>query len=237
MAVGVVILPQNGDDARTQRSAAAAANGDAIAKILRKKKPAELVGVWKQKSGGELQLWGWREGKAGQENKHELPPPHDEVLLFGDVVVVSAVGGSLRDFTAELWAAFYDEAFGGFEEIGEKDSDTDDDDDDVGGDVDDDEDDEDEDEDEDEGEGEGEDEEDGDAEEEEEEAEEDGDCYDEGEEGGGGKRRAVRRRTAADAEYRRIDMGLRARLKMPTPPGKRAPRWQTAPELEAEDYA
>ncbi len=74
-------------------------------------------------------------------------------------------------------------------------------------------------------------------EEEEDEAEgADGDCYDEGDENGGGKRRAVRRRTAADAEYRRIEMGLRARVKLPTPPGKRAPRWLAAPELEAEAY-
>lgn len=236
----LVILPQSGDDARTQRTAAitGAPTGDAVAKVLRKKKAAELIGSWKPKGGGQLQLWGWREGKAGTENKHELPPPHDEVLLFGDAVVVLVTAGTAVDFTAEAWATFYDDAFGGFEELGDKDSDEEDEEDEED-DVEAEEDEGDADEDD-----EGEEDEDGedDAEEEEEEEEDeaegaDGDCYDEGDENGGGKRRAVRRRTAADAEYRRIEMGLRARVKMPTPPGKRAPRWLTAPELDAEQYA
>ena len=75
---------------------------------------------------------------------------------------------------------------------------------------------------------------------EEEEAEEedaDDDCYDDGDENGGGStRRAPRRRAIASPEYRRIDMGLRARVKFPTPIGKRAPKWQTEEELEAEEY-
>jgi hypothetical protein len=31
-------------------------------------------------------------------------------------------------------------------------------------------------------------------------------------------------------------MGLRSRIRLPAPVGKRAPRWQTAPELTAESY-
>jgi len=31
-------------------------------------------------------------------------------------------------------------------------------------------------------------------------------------------------------------MVLRARVKLPAPLGKRAPKWQTAPELEEEAY-
>jgi cobalamin biosynthesis protein CobT len=237
MPVSVVVLPQNGDDARTQKTAALTAGvaptSDAVAKVLRKKKVAELIGTWKPKGGsGQLQLWGWRDGKAGTENKHELPPPHDEILLFGDSVIVSVAGSGTADLTAESWATFYDEAFCGFEDLGGKDgSDDEEMEDEEDGDAEDDEAEDEDNEDED-------DDEDGDAEEEEEEEgeEEDGDCYDEGEEGGS-KRRAVRRRTAADSEYRRVEMGLRARLKMPTPPTKRAPRWQTATELEAEEYA
>jgi hypothetical protein len=237
--IQIVILPQSGEDARTQRSTAITGvpTGDSVAKILRKKKAAELIGTWKQKAGGAIQLWGWRDGKAGTENKHELPPPHDEVLLFGDAVIALVTGGSAVDFTAEAWAIFYDDAFGGFEELGDKDSedegvDEEDEEDDVEAeedeaDADEDESEVDEDEDEDEVE-----------EEEEDEAEgADGDCYEEGDEGGGGKRRSVRRRTAADSEYRRIELGLRARVKIPTPPGKRAPRWLSAPELEVETYA
>lgn len=241
--VQVVVLSANGEQ-RTLRTTAltagAEATGAAVAKALRKTKAAEKIGVWKTK-GTVLQLWGWREGKAGTENKHELPPPHDEVLLFGDAVVVAAGGA---DFAVEAWAKFYDEAFGGFEDLGNSDSDSDD----EGEDVDEEEDEdfeeeeeaeEEAEEEEDEEEDEAEEEEDGEADEEDDGGMEEGedDCCDDDGEGGSGKRRAVRRRTATDQEYRRVEMGLRARVKMPAQLGKRAPKWQTAPELEEEAYS
>jgi hypothetical protein len=232
--VQVVVLSANGErrTLKTSAFAAGGATGALVAKALRKAKPAVLVGTYKYKEQ-TLTLWGWKDGKAGTENKHELPTlasAEDAPLLFGDAVLVGA-----GDFTEEQYAVFYDEAFGGFEDLGD--------------DADADEDDEEEEEEEDEGD----DEEDGDAEEEEDEEEEDDeeedeeeeeeeededdDCYDDGDENGGGsKRRAPRRRTIASPECRRMDMGLRARVKLPTPIGKRAPRWQTAPELEAEEY-
>jgi hypothetical protein len=222
--VQLVVLSASGE-ARTLKSTAAETTGLTIAKSLRKTKPAELIGTYTHKSQS-LQLWGWRDGKAGTENKHELPPPHDEILLFGDAVV-SATSGN---FTVEEWTTFYDAAFGGFDEIASNDGS--------------DEEEEEEEVEEAEGEVEEEEEEEEEADEEEaeeeaeeEEEEEDGDCYDDGDDAGGaGKRRAPRRRAVTAPEYRRMDMGLKARVKMPAPPGKRAPRWQTAPELEPESY-
>jgi hypothetical protein len=229
--VQITVLSANGES-RTLKTGAitAAATGITVAKALRKVKEAEQIGTYDWK-GMTLTLWGWREGKAGTENKHELPPPHDEGLLFGDAVVTGAAG---IDFTAELWAQFYDTAFGGFDDI-ESEPDTEDiEDDEVDVEVDEVEVDS-SDDDEVDAEGSEVDDEESDAEEEEEE-EEDGDCYDDGEDGGGSKRRAPRRRALAAPEYRRIDMGLRSRVKIPTPIGKRAPRWQTGPELEEEGY-
>jgi hypothetical protein len=225
--VQLVVLAAAGE-ARTLKSTAAEINGPSVAKSLRKTKPAELIGTYTHKSQ-TLQLWGWKEGKAGTENKHELPPPHDELLLFGDAVVSATTG----NFTAEEWNTFYEAAVGGFDEIGsnddsEEEEEVDEEVEEVEGDAEDDE--------------EEEEEEDDAAEEEdeaeEEEEEEDGDCYDDGDDAGGaGKRRAPRRRAITAPEYRRMDMGLKARVKLPAPPGKRAPRWQTAPELEPEAYA
>jgi hypothetical protein len=234
--VNVVILSANGES-RTLKTAAIVAGapvtGAAAAKAIRKTKPATVLGTYKYK-GSTLTLWGWEEGKAGTENKHELPPPHDEALFFGDIVVTSSSG----DLTVDMWSEFYDVAFGGFEDLGSDDSegegseeeeeeDDADDDGDVG--------------DEDEGDAgdeseasdvEDEDEADSEGEEEEEEEEDgaDDDCYDD-EEGGGSKRRAPRRRTVTAPEFRRLDMGLKSRVKVPSPPGKRAPRWQTGQSL------
>ena len=239
--VQVVVLSANGErrTLKTAAFAAGGATGALIAKALRKAKPAVLVGTYKYKEQ-TLTLWGWKDGKAGTENKHELPTlasAEDAPLLFGDAIIVGA-----GDFTEEQYAVFYDEAFGGFEDLGSTGGDADDADADADAD-DDEEEEEEEDEVEDEdGDAEEEDEEEEDddeedEEEEEEEEDEDDDCYDDGDENGGGsKRRAPRRRTIASPECRRMDMGLRARVKLPTPIGKRAPRWQTAPELEAEEY-
>jgi hypothetical protein len=235
--VQVVVLSANGESRtlKTIAFAASAATGAGVAKALRKVKPAELVGSYTTKTGTKLSVWGWRTGKAGTENKHELPPMGDgadEGLLFGDAVVVSSAG----DYTVEQWETFYEEAFGGFESL---DSEGEDDEEEEAEEAEEEE----ADDDYEEEEKEEEEDEDGDAEEEdeeeeeEEEEEEDDDCYDEGDENGGGaKRRAPRRRTIASPECRRIDMGLRARIRLPAPIGKRAPRWQTAPELEAEAY-
>jgi hypothetical protein len=251
--VNVVVLSASGESRTLKTTAidAGLVTGAAVAKALRRKQAADRVGTWAWKSGSTLVLWGWREGKAGSENKHELPPPHDELLLFGDAIVV-AEGGEL---TVEEWSAFYDAAFGGFEDLGDSDSDLESEDedeedeeeeeddvvddvaddvvDDVEAEIEEEESDDDSDSDEDEGdnavvsEDEAEEEEADDA---------DDDCYDDGDDGGGGKRRAPRRRTAATPECRRIDMGLRSRVKLPTPVGKRAPRWQTTSELEEEAY-
>jgi hypothetical protein len=238
--VQVVVLSANGEQ-RTLRTTAlttgAEITGTSVAKVLRKTKAAEKIGVWKAK-GQVLQLWGWRDGKAGTENKHELPPPHDEVLLFGDAVVVAA--GS-ADLSVEAWAKFYDEAFGGFEDLGsDASSDTLEEGEEYEEEEVAEEEVEEEEEEEEEAEEEAEEaEEEGDAEEEEEAEEEvvgEDDCCDDDGEGGNGKRRSVRRRTATDQEYRRVEMGLRARIKMPAQLGKRAPKWQTAEELEEEAY-
>jgi len=240
--VQVVVLSANGESRtlKTQAFAAGTATGAAVAKALRKTKPYELIGAWTWEER-VIQLWGAKEGKAGTENKHELPPPYDEILLFGDSIVCDQAG----DLTAEVWAELYEEAFGGFESIGSEDSD----DEEAGeaGEA--------EEEVEEEAEEEAEvEEEEAEAEEEEEEEEEaeaeaeaeadEADDEAEGEDGGedyeddGGaaKRRATRRRTAADSEYKRMEMGAKVRVKYPAPVGKRAPRWMTAPELAPEPY-
>ena len=243
--VQVIVLSANGEK-RVLKSTAITGvpTGEMIAKALRKKTTAEKIGVWEGEESDVFILWGWSDGKAGTENKHELPPPHDKVLLFGDAIVTfhEDEDGEALNVKLDQWDTFYDAAFEGFEDLGSEDSGSEaekeesdgaestsefddgdgDDDGSASGDE----------------TGDEEVEEDAsgsEAEEEEEEEDADEDCYDD-EDGGGGKRRAPRRRTVAAPEYRRIDMGLRSRIKMPTPPTKRAPRWQTATELETEEY-
>lgn len=242
--VQTVVLVANGE-IKAGRVADATAAG--IAKALRKTRQPTVVGTytWDEQV---LTLWGWAEGRAGTENKHELPPPHDKSLWFGDIIVTAAAG----DFSVAAWKEFYDAAFKGFEDLGSEDSE--DDEEGEGEEEDDEEDAELEEAADGDGDGDGDDEsaagseggEDGDGgddgdgeaegEEDEEDVEEadDDECYDSDGGGGGGKRRAPRRRAMAAPEYRRMDMGLRSKIKLPLQVGRRAPRWQTAVQLEPE---
>lgn len=217
--VQAVLLAVNGES----REIKTAATASAIAKLLKKTKPPSLVGTYTEAIDGQhgLNLWSWTDGKAGLENKHELPPPYDTTLLFGDIVVTRADGD---DLTLDTWNVFYNEAFGGFEDLDEEEDEEE-----VEEEV------EEEEEDEEDEEDEEEEEEEVEEEEEEDEVDEDEDCYDDEDGGGGSKRRAPRKKTA-DSEYRRVDMGLRSRVKLPGVVGKRAPKWQTEEELEEEEY-
>jgi DNA-directed RNA polymerase subunit M/transcription elongation factor TFIIS len=107
---------------------------DSLQTIVKKKTPLSEVG---QYSFGELKLtlFGYTAGKAGTENKHELPPPNDNLLCFSDILLIAAKASASWEhpvnFTPEQYEKFYSKAFGGFEDIGSEDSETDDDDEDV----------------------------------------------------------------------------------------------------------
>lgn len=93
--------------------------------VLKRATEPELIGTWKYE-GMVLYLFGYKSGRANTENKHELPPPHDKELLFGDAVIIAAQGDNPTNFDTKAWAAFYEKAFGGFEDLGSEDSDDDD---------------------------------------------------------------------------------------------------------------
>ena len=235
--VQVVILTASGDS-RTLRTNAfnvGEATGESVAHVLRKKTPATLVATYSHKEI-TIQIWGWTKGRVGTENTHYLPNTENDeevVDLFGDAVVVNPEG----DITNEQYIEFingieneednYSESEADdLDEVVEEVEDADDADEaDEAEDAEDAEDAE-----------EAEDAEDAEDAEEAEEAEEEAeeaedDCYNDGDENGGGsKRRAPRSKTTSN-EMRKMDVGLRSKLKLPIIPGKRAPKWQTEPEL------
>lgn len=79
-----------------------------------------------------ISIFGWKNGKAGNENKTDLPPPEDMDIYFGDILVIKST--SLNDnyderklvsLSKEEYEDFIEKAFGGFESLGEEDTDTD----------------------------------------------------------------------------------------------------------------
>lgn len=90
---------------------------------LKKKDTLELIGTYKHRSL-TLFLFGFLTGKAGSENKHELPPPHDNVLCFGDILLLASSSptdwSQPTPFKAADYEAFYTRAFGGFDDLEEE---------------------------------------------------------------------------------------------------------------------
>ncbi len=61
----------------------------------------------------QVELWARTDGRAGQENKYEFPPPVDESLFFGDCVLIS----NAAPFSALLWKKVHAHLFGGFDDL------------------------------------------------------------------------------------------------------------------------
>lgn len=118
-----LLLTAKGDVKQAKLTAAGLAlTTEDIQKYLKKKTEPDYIGSYCYKSK-YLHVVGYQTGKAGTENKHELPPPHDSMLLFGDILIlVSASEDSYAypiSFKVEDYEAFYTYAFGGFEELDE----------------------------------------------------------------------------------------------------------------------
>jgi len=65
-----------------------------------------------------IDVWCKTDGRAGQENKYELPPPIDEIIFFGNIALVARIDTqSACDLSIELWNKIYEKLFGGFEDL------------------------------------------------------------------------------------------------------------------------
>ena len=89
-----------------------------------------LQHTWGQDDGLDqnISLYAKTDGRAGQENKYDFPPPMDERLFFGTCVLVGRnTDGKPVALKEEDWEEIYEFLFGGFEDIGSSDSEDDDD--------------------------------------------------------------------------------------------------------------
>lgn len=65
-----------------------------------------------------VDVWGKTDGRAGYENKYEMPPPIDELIFYGNIALVArADKENAINLTAKLWEIIYEKLFGGFEDL------------------------------------------------------------------------------------------------------------------------
>ena len=78
--------------------------------------------VWKKKVGDDLvnvTLYAKDTGRAGFENKYDLPPPVDSALFFGTMLIAGEDAELDKPYslTTAMWEKIYEKLFGGFEDI------------------------------------------------------------------------------------------------------------------------
>ncbi len=81
---------------------------------------------WESSDGTKdilIKLYAKDEGRAGTENKYDMPPPVDTKLYFGICILVAYDSdNNLTDLTNEVWKKTYEKLFGGFHDIDNEES-------------------------------------------------------------------------------------------------------------------
>ena len=86
----------------------------------------EYIGSWKVDNYHYV-LYSHNDGKAGRENKYELPPPLDSILLFNEIIIVKCkqvkknTCSKLENLSPQSWKHVYNKLYGGMENIDQTD--------------------------------------------------------------------------------------------------------------------
>ena len=65
-----------------------------------------------------VDVWAKTDGRAGNENKYEMPPPVDEIIYYGNIALVARVNKEdAVNLTVDIWNVIYECLFGGFEDL------------------------------------------------------------------------------------------------------------------------
>lgn len=83
---------------------------------FRKSEGFDNVAEWTVK-GWRVMVYARTEGKPGQENNYDFPPPIDTTLFFGNVGVLCYDKDGKLTAEESTWNMIYEELFGGFENL------------------------------------------------------------------------------------------------------------------------
>lgn len=84
--------------------------------FIKKNKNISMLNTWKY-NNYDFVIYGCENGNAGEENKYDLPPPIDCELYFNDLYIIKMKNDKLENLNIEEYNIFYNDCFGGFEDI------------------------------------------------------------------------------------------------------------------------
>ena len=84
--------------------------------FIKKNKHVSKLNTWKY-NNYDFVIYGCENGNAGEENKYDLPPPIDCELYFNDLYIIKLNNNKLENLSIEEYNTFYNDCFGGFEDI------------------------------------------------------------------------------------------------------------------------
>lgn len=112
----VLILHQSGDLSQAHIQTTGPLTLASIQQYLKRKKGVECLATYKAKQL-YLSLFGLSEGTDELQNQHQIPPPHDSTLLYGDVVLVASKDPKSFEtsvlFKPEQYEEFYTKMYDG----------------------------------------------------------------------------------------------------------------------------
>ena len=95
--------------------------------LLQNDKNFECRHTWELKTDEFISIFAKNSGRAGSENKYDLPPPLDnsEILFFGKLALIkhseqNLTNENVLDLVTQDWETLYEKLFGGFESLGEE---------------------------------------------------------------------------------------------------------------------
>jgi len=91
---------------------------------FKSKEGFQIQTTWNTECNGKqysISVYGKTNGRAGQENKYEFPPPIDSVLFFGACVLVNKINEEATSLSKEEWKKVYEHLYGGFEDLDDED--------------------------------------------------------------------------------------------------------------------
>tara|TARA_B000000565_G_scaffold253599_1_gene230469 strand:- start:207 stop:821 length:615 start_codon:yes stop_codon:yes gene_type:complete len=80
-------------------------------------KHIDKLHIWKVNNNVDYILYGCIDGKAGKENKYELPPPLENSLFFDDMYLLKYCDKNFCDLLLNEYNKFYEDCYGGFEDL------------------------------------------------------------------------------------------------------------------------